>query len=1266
MPLSVRSVVLALVLPASLVAQQRKAVARAAPQLFLFDVDTLQANRVWCGLNNLGGLCVNPDVSPVIGGGFWPRGTVDQYVFSSGLQVAGIIPANAGGGRASFSWAGDTVGAYFHDTRGDQLASEALTPLFNSRSTYDRARWPRDAAAIDPSVFQPSLLGRPAVSDQDVWTRYWDGDPGIGGTRSHPMGIAVEQRAMVWNAPPDNRDIVYFVFRVTNVTARNAGAYDDPTVTPEARWDLAALGARFQDSSEAILGVSIPDAGYRIDSVYVALSMDPDVGDASFNYSNLILPFQLALAYKSDFLEPSWGFPPEIFGPPLAKGPGFVGVQFMRSATDQSGRPSGLVMFSNLTGSGTGYPAPVGVQQLWRYLAGRSTPAAGDNPCTFQGQQLARHYCFLAQSVSDTRFFMTTGPFSLDPGKSQTVIAAYEFAAATAAVEPYIGGDFKPGFPSSGDSIALDTTKIRLLERAAGWLTQTDANGDGAIDAGEVRTVPHSLLAKARVAQAMVDNKFLLPSAPADPAFFLIPGDNQVTVVWQKSPTETTGDPYFAVASDPTSALYDPNYRQFDVEGYRIYRGRDPSALQLVAQFDYAGTTMLDYTGDFLYDGECAPELGIRTDCPVAFDSLPPYGPNVEHPLIGDVVQVPYGGRATLNGRVFVVRTDTAATGGGSGFPALTDEGVTFSYIDRGVRNSFGYYYAVTAFDVNSLASGPSSQESARVVKFTTPRAPASNVRAPIVVTGVFGADGIRLDTAAAFPAIDSATGTFGGPLAPAVGASLTLVTPVQEVLPEGDIAVRIDSISAGFAAGIGRAPSAHLTLQAPGLAESIVVPLPEPAFPSAGSVPYVLERPLVPVDSGAARRFGLALDTATRMPVAFASPVPAISQASSGVSVAAGRFGLFFPATTPTRYLAHSRWFAEGGSEPPDPTIRGIADSSHNAGALPGVRRIWAPQAYRDSTTSVLLRGYSYGQTAWYPADFIVTWNADSSVAVFDSTHHGPLPLAADGGTGFGFINERVFGSAGITAVDLDDGAYSANIQIGLVSYHHLYGTPPTCTDWWVIACARMESRAEVEPIDFDNDGVSDGDGIAIAVNGEAFFMTLVGGQLPPAGTRWHLRAVSGIMTATCSPAFGPVMTDCSAYTFTPFPSRVAWAPGVSYRITVQRGYTVDSTTSGDLTAVHPVPDPYYVTNALETSDRAKVLKFVHLPSQAIIRIYSLSGVLVAVIIHNDATGGGEATWDLKSRTGKYVASGVYFYHVETADHRSKIGRLTLVMERP
>jgi hypothetical protein len=142
--------------------------------------------------------------------------------------------------------------------------------------------------------------------------------------------------------------------------------------------------------------------------------------------------------------------------------------------------------------------------------------------------------------------------------------------------------------------------------------------------------------------------------------------------------------------------------------------------------------------------------------------------------------------------------------------------------------------------------------------------------------------------------------------------------------------------------------------------------------------------------------------------------------------------------------------------------------------------------------------------------------------------------------------------------------------------------------------------------------------------------------------------------------------MTDCSSYTFAGPSIRPSFAPGLTYKITVSAKYAVDDVASGDLTRVHTVPDPYYVTNALEATANSKILKFVNLPSRAIIRIYSLSGVLVQVVTHNDPGGSGEATWNLRNRNNQFVASGVYFYHVEGPDGQTKVGRFTVVNFAP
>jgi hypothetical protein len=286
----------------------------------------------------------------------------------------------------------------------------------------------------------------------------------------------------------------------------------------------------------------------------------------------------------------------------------------------------------------------------------------------------------------------------------------------------------------------------------------------------------------------------------------------------------------------------------------------------------------------------------------------------------------------------------------------------------------------------------------------------------------------------------------------------------------------------------------------------------------------------------------------------------------------------------------------------------------------------------------------------------------------VFDTTHHVTLPVSVNGGSGYGFVNIRAFTAAGISSGDLDDGTGTSGIaDVNMLSWHHAFGLQATCYAYWGINCALEERKAQVEPIDFNGDDVSDGNGIGLVINGEFFIMQLSGGALPAAGTKWHLRAVTGTMKATCTPgpAVVAVNTDCSGYSFTGDP-RPSLAPGLTYKIKVTANFSVDSTKSGDLSAVHTVPDPYYVTNALEVTPNNKVLKFVNLPSRAIIRIYSVSGVLVQVLTHNDQTGGGEQLWDLRNRSNQFVASGVYFYHVEGPDGKTKIGRFTVVQFAP
>ena len=102
--------------------------ARRVLQLFSGFLGRQDVNRFDCGLNAVGMVCVDPGGSTTVGGGFWPKGTPDQYVFNSGLQLAGIVDPSVAG----FAWAGDTVGAFFFDPKGTAEHGDRLSLVWSS------------------------------------------------------------------------------------------------------------------------------------------------------------------------------------------------------------------------------------------------------------------------------------------------------------------------------------------------------------------------------------------------------------------------------------------------------------------------------------------------------------------------------------------------------------------------------------------------------------------------------------------------------------------------------------------------------------------------------------------------------------------------------------------------------------------------------------------------------------------------------------------------------------------------------------------------------------------------------------------------------------------------------------------------------------------------------------------------------------------------------------------------------------------------------
>ena len=1146
------------------------------------------------------------------------------------------------------------MGAYFYDGRGTQVHGDPLTLMFDSRDTADVAAWPNGGVVRDATVFDATYLGRTGISEQDLWARYWDGNPAFVNGRTHPMGIVIDQRAVAWSHPEANQDIVYFIFTLYNVTARTATAYANATIPPDAQSEMAALGARFQDSSEARFGVAIPDGGYALDSVYVGLNMDADVGDAGQNSATAVLPFGAALAYRPDFHEAFWTFPAEVFGaPPFTPAPGFVGMVFPR-------RPADLAIFTTFTGAPVGHADPVGVSQLWRYLSGVVDPSSGDSPCTTPVPR-ERHFCFLEQTAHDTRMELSLGPFSLAPGEATTIVAAYLFAAPLDTVAAYAGTPITPGVPFTGDSIAADTTKLRVIDRAAGWLTQSDANANGVIEMGEVATARRSLLHKAQVAQAFVDHKFLTPSAPTAPGFFLVPGDNKVTVVWQPSATESTGDPYYPIAADPTSVLYDPNFRRYDVEGYRIYRGRDPRSLELIAQVDHDTTTFVDYLGAVSQpyrSPDCAPELGVTSGCDVPFGSTPDTAVHNDLPVAGTLIQYPEGGRIlSTNGLVTAVRADTFPTGGASGFPGLGSGGVTYVFTDSAVHNSFRYYYAVTAFDFNSIRSGPSSLESPRYVKPVTPRVSSGQETAGgAQPMQLLGADGTVLDAAAPLPTIDAATGVFSGPMPPADGIGVTPDVFQTQLLEDGSFTVTVDSVVPG-AALANRPAIYHLHVGGAGLTRAVAVPVFTDAFSQERSTS--VRFPAVALSDSQARRFGG--DSTYALTATAAITVPGTwRMASWGRGDANGD-----PATSPQN---GPRWWTGAPNEniahPNELVCTPAAAAcvqpnlSRNAGTLAGVDTLFHIQAY-STVPAVPMRDLeSIAATVYRAADMRVYWGTNGAIdSVADVTHRVRVPYSPKLRASWGILNDSSFAVGGTTQSQTADG------NNALLTWSDVFCVDPVPASLGQCggsaqSPAVLQNHARLGAVSARSSTYAataslpaTGSGFIFYLNGHFFLMQAT--SLPAAGTVWSVRFYAGTVTGTAA------QVDYAFRSATRPPA----VPGLRAQVAYQGSrFTPMVTNDSVLARVHTVPDPYYVANGYELAPDTLGLKFVHVPARALIRIYSLSGILVAVLVHNDPGGGGEVAWDLNSRTGRRVASGVYFYHIETPDGHARIGRFTVI----
>jgi hypothetical protein len=292
--------------------------------------------------------------------------------------------------------------------------------------------------------------------------------------------------------------------------------------------------------------------------------------------------------------------------------------------------------------------------------------------------------------------------------------------------------------------------------------------------------------------------------------------------------------------------------------------------------------------------------------------------------------------------------------------------------------------------------------------------------------------------------------------------------------------------------------------------------------------------------------------------------------------------------------------------------------------------------------------------------ADFNLYWGTDGTVdSVIDVTHNVPVPFdSLELGGSWGILNQSAATGAGsvdqrpdvLTTMDF-------TCVEPLLSSTTIQARYPCTAPPYTLSRTAMPGPIAIwdqTAINARTAAVRPGGGFALYLAGNIAIFELSGG-LPTAGVVWTLRTYVGAISGGHGAA-----GDRGPYVFTPAP-RPLTAVGVQLRLEYDVVNQLVAPSRNDLSQVHTVPDPYYVSSKYQSTSQAKVIQFVHLPADCIIRIYSLSGVLVRQIEHHSDTFGGSEPWDVLNRNRQVVASGVYFYHVEAGDAR-RVGRFTVV----
>ncbi len=297
----------------------------------------------------------------------WPQGTGNMYLYGAGI------------------WIGAQIQAY--DTLGNPIGLKKVVSYgYNPNDGY--SEWGpgiivspdvADHGGTDPATMWPVILS----TELNSWSARADSLWPVRDTLGNPKFISAEDSRCFYN----DADIYY----------HDPQAHSGDQLNVLVKQTTYSFSSKLDKDIIFMVWDIFNQGDEALDSVYIGITCDPDLGNATDDMIGFDAARNLCWVYNYN----------KLYDQDISGVPGMMGFRFFESPRDSAGDQLGLTSLTLFTID----TDPANDEQRYNLMAARTT-AGVPRPDTFM----------IDTSPQDKRFCQSTGPFRLNVGDSVRVV----------------------------------------------------------------------------------------------------------------------------------------------------------------------------------------------------------------------------------------------------------------------------------------------------------------------------------------------------------------------------------------------------------------------------------------------------------------------------------------------------------------------------------------------------------------------------------------------------------------------------------------------------------------------------------------------------------------------------------------------------------------------------------------------------------------------------------------------------------------------------